>query len=54
VGELILPIRVYDTCPKSFTHGKIAWASNMNSKVLKFHIFIELLSIIKKEEIERS
>jgi hypothetical protein len=53
-GELILPIRVYDTCPKSFTHGKIAWASNMNPKVLKFHIFMELLSIIKKEEIERS
>jgi hypothetical protein len=54
VGELILPIRVYGTCPKSFTHGKIAWASNMNPKVLKIHIFVELSSITKKGKIERS
>jgi hypothetical protein len=50
---LILPIRVYGTCPKSFTHGKIAWASNMNPKELTFHIFVELSSITKKGEIER-
>jgi hypothetical protein len=54
VGELILPIPVCGTCPKSFTHGKIAWTSNMNPKVLKFHIFVELSSITKKGEIERS
>ena len=45
---------VYGTCPKSFTHGKIAWASNMNPKKLNFHIFVELSSITKKGEIERS
>jgi hypothetical protein len=38
----------------SFTLGKIAWASNMNPKELNFHIFVELSSITKKEEIERS
>jgi hypothetical protein len=53
-GELILPILVCGTCPKSFTHGKIAWASNMNPKVLNFHIFVVLSSITKKGEIERS
>jgi hypothetical protein len=52
-GELILPILICGTCPKSFTHGKIAWASNMNPKVLKFHIFVELSSITQKGEIER-
>jgi hypothetical protein len=54
VGELILPIRVCGTCPKSFTRGKIAWASNMNPKELNFYIFVELSSIIKNGEIERS
>ena len=54
VGELILPIQVHGTCPKSFTHGKIAWASNMNPKEFNFHIFVELSSITKKGEIERS
>ena len=53
-GELTLPIWVCGTCPKLFTHGKIAWASNMNPKELNFHIFVELSSIIKKGEIERS
>jgi hypothetical protein len=33
---------------KSFTHGKIAWASNMNPKELNFYIFVELSSITKK------
>ena len=47
-GELILPIQVYGTCPKSFTNGKIAWASNMNPKELNFYIFVELSSITKK------
>ena len=37
-----------------FTHGKIAWTSNMNPKELIFHIFVELSSITKKGEIERS
>ena len=50
----MLPIWVYGTCPKSFTHGKIVWASNMNPKELNFHIFVELSSITKKGEIERS
>jgi hypothetical protein len=50
---LILPIQVYGTCPKSFTHGKIAWASNMNPKELTFRIFVQLSSITKKGEIER-
>ena len=54
VGELILPFWVYGTCPKSFTHGKIAWASIMNPKELNLYIFIELSSITKKREIERS
>jgi hypothetical protein len=53
VGELILPLQVYGTCPKSFTHGKIVWASNINQKVLNFHIFIELSSITKNRKIER-
>ena len=52
--ELILPIWVCGTYPKSFTHGKIAWGSNMNPKELNFHIFVELSSITKKGEIERS
>ena len=39
---------------KSFSHGKIAWASNMNPKELNFHIFVELSSITKNGEIERS
>ena len=42
------------TYPKSFTHGKIAWASNMNPKDLNFHIFVELSSVTKKGEFERS
>ena len=54
VGELVLPFWVCGTCPKSFTHGKIAWASNMNPKELNFHIFVELSSITKKGEIEKS
>jgi hypothetical protein len=54
VGELILSIRVHDTCPKLFTNGKITWASNMDPKELNFHIFIELSSITKKGKIERS
>ena len=54
LGELMLPIRVCGTCPKLFTHGKIAWASNMDPKVLNFHIFIELSSITKRGKIERS
>ena len=37
-----------------FSHGKIAWASNMNPKELNFYIFVELSSITKKGEIERS
>ena len=32
----------------TMTHGKIAWASYMNSKELNFHIFVELSSITKK------
>jgi hypothetical protein len=51
---MILPIWVCGTCPKSFTHGKIAWASNTNPKKLNFYIFVELSSITKKGEIERS
>jgi hypothetical protein len=43
----------FGTCPKSFAHGKIAWASNKNPKLFNFHIFVELSSITKKE-IERS
>jgi hypothetical protein len=54
VGDLILPIQVCGTCPKLFTHGKIAWASNMNPKELIFHIFVELSSITKKGKIKRS
>ena len=38
----------------TMTHGKIAWASYMNSKELNFHIFVELSSITKKAKIERS
>jgi hypothetical protein len=33
---------------KIITHGKIAWASNINPKELNFHIFIELPSITKR------
>ena len=39
---------------KIISHGKIAWASNMNPKELNFHIFVELSSITKNEEIKRS
>jgi hypothetical protein len=53
-GELILPIRICGTCPKSFRHGKIAWARNSNPIEINFHIFVELSSITKKGEIERS
>jgi hypothetical protein len=53
VGGAILPIWVCGTCPKSFTHGKIAWTSNMNLKELKFHIFVKLSLITKKGEIKR-
>ena len=54
VGGDNITISVYGTCPKSFSHGKIAWASNMNPKELNFHIFVEFSSITKKGEIERS
>ena len=54
VGGANTTFRVCGTSPKSFTHGKIAWASNMNPKELNFHIFVELSSITKKREIERS
>ena len=53
-GEKILPIQIYGTRPKSFTYGKIAWASNMNPKELNIHIFVELSSITKRREIESS
>ena len=49
----MLPIWVCGTCPKSFTHGKITWANNMNPFEPNFHIFVELTSITKKGEIER-
>ena len=31
VGELMLPFGVHETCPYSFTHGKYAWTSNVDS-----------------------
>ena len=31
VGEQLLPFGVHETCPYSFTHGRYAWASNVNS-----------------------
>jgi hypothetical protein len=31
VGEQLLPFGVHETCPYPFTHGKYAWASNMDS-----------------------
>jgi hypothetical protein len=54
VEELILPVWVCDTCPKLFTYDKIAWTSNMNPFELNFHIFVELSTITKKGENERS
>ena len=50
----MLQIQVHETCPKFFTHGKIAWTNNMNPFELNFYIFVELSSITKKREIERS
>ena len=35
-GEQMLPTGIHETCPNPFTHGKYAWASNMNS----IHIFL--------------
>ena len=54
VGGANNTISGFGTCPKSFSHGKIAWASNTNPKELNFHILVELSSITKKEKIERS
>ena len=30
-GEQLLPYGIHETCPYPFTHGKYAWASNMDS-----------------------
>ena len=35
-GEQLLPFGVYETCPYPFTHGKYAWASNMDSIEFQF------------------
>jgi hypothetical protein len=51
-GELILPVWVCGTCPKSFTHGKIAWASNMTPFELNFYIFVELHQLPKRERLK--
>jgi hypothetical protein len=49
----MLPIQVHETCPYSFTNGKYAWVSNMDSKIILIHIYVKgLLSITKKGEIE--
>jgi hypothetical protein len=32
----MLPIQVHETCPKSVTHGKNAWASSMDSNEFYF------------------
>ena len=34
--EQLLPFRVHKTCPYPFTHGKYAWASNMDSIKFQF------------------
>ena len=51
----MLPIEVHKTGPYSFTHGKYAWASNMDSIKFQIYIFVKgLSSITKKGEIESS
>ena len=35
-GEQLLPLGIHETCPYSFTHGKYAWASNMDLIKLQF------------------
>ena len=46
-GEQLLPFGVYETYPYPFTHGKYAWASNMDSNEFQF-IFVKGLSSITK------
>ena len=35
-GEKLLPFGIHETCPNLFTHGKYAWASNMDSNEFQF------------------
>ena len=35
-GEQLLPYGIHETCPYPFTHGKYAWASNMDSIKFQF------------------
>ena len=35
-GEKLLPYGIHETCPYPFTHGKYAWASNMDSIKFQF------------------
>ena len=35
-GEQLVPYGIHETCPYLFTHGKYAWASNMDS--IKFQL----------------
>jgi hypothetical protein len=48
----MLPIQVHETCPKSFTHVKNAGASNMDSNLNLFHIFVEVVINYQKGEIK--
>ena len=35
-GEQLLSYGIHETCPYPFTHGKYAWASNMDSNKFQF------------------
>ena len=48
----MLPIGVHETCPYPFTHGKNAWASNMDSNLNLFHIFVKVVINYQKGKIE--
>ena len=49
-----LPFGIHETCPYSFTHGKYAWTSNMDS--IKFNLYLCERVVInyQKREIESS
>ena len=51
-GEQMLPIRVHETWTNPFTHGKYAWASNVDLKLILIHIFVEVVINYQKGEIE--
>ena len=48
LGEQLVPYGVHKTCPYPFTHGKYAWASNMDS--IEFNSYLCIRVVINYQK----